>query len=304
MTELHNNRIPNTLRTTTEELDRIPTLPEAPEDASLLTAEKKKSKKKLLYGAIAGTAITVMAATGAFIGGRAMAEGDTNGAGPEVAPVSTSEVVNEAEPEIIPTVAPAPESDVPTAETETTTEGTLEAIPAGLTADEFGKAYLQNVNAMTNNYSDQDQMVTDWMDSGLTMTEFYTQVSTEKANSFADVMFEEGWENTPGLVTLHNNMIEYGAYFTELNVATSGDTYPADIEPFYQSANLESTQEMLSDGETRGVRIYVNETNNADMNRVGEELVGESVDSNFMLTVIFKEVDGQVKITDWSSDRI
>jgi hypothetical protein len=173
-------------------------------------------------------------------------------------------------------------------------------IPAGLSAEELGKAFVQRLN--------------DWYDAGIVMGEDLTDridyddpaaagwdvlipgMVKENGPVFAEGLFVDGWESDPDLVKYVDAFNEANRVTLANYVGTAWSTDPTE-EIYYRWDVFDSATELSNDGTTRTLEVKVVSRDNAESNEVPDsELLGGDGFPNTW-TVTFINVDGTERIS-------
>lgn len=175
-------------------------------------------------------------------------------------------------------------------------------IPAGLSAEELGQAFIDRYNAWgeagSNNAAINDES-SEASGRNVSMGDFVTGKAQEFAPYFADALFVSDWQDRPDLVDTYDALIRINAHRLELNIKTSNPAY-GDEEAWSYVRAVDAVNEITSDGTTRTLEIDFIDTNNADKNRVGEDFALEDAviaAPRGTWTVTFETIDGTERMT-------
>lgn len=144
------------------------------------------------------------------------------------------------------------------------------SIPAGLDTEDVSIVVLQRFNSWSNAGGNNQELYDEWRETTDQAIDFAGPKAEEFAPIFADALFIEDWRSNPELAEHVEDRIEFNTNILTYNLATGNPEN--DKVPFTTTLNFADAREISSDEttKTRVIEIDARDTNNADMNRVGE----------------------------------
>jgi|GEM_PF-4240323 len=261
------------------------------------TIEQKPWYKKTATRIGAGALVLV--AAGATVTGLMLPKGDHTANTPNKDPKATSE----------PSATNTPEASHTTSAETLPTVDSLE-LNADLLSDptKLGAAYAESISNWYNAGGTIDNAKAA-IDIGNTHT-YGQEIAAKYDPIYEQALFVNDWESRPDLREAIQRATALHASVLELNFDTSSPNInPQDQEPYVRVdkfIDVESlTPSDFGGQETYSMRIKMQNTDNADKNRVGEALTeGDKADnSEHISTVVFTKVGDLLKISDIVPDQ-
>lgn len=250
----------------------------------------KRSRRGLRIGAIAAAvAVPVVAAGALAFGG--LNQGDKEAGLDNGGPVAEG---------------PAnPGEEAPATPEELTAEQ-LE-IPAGLETEQLGQLIIDRFDSWQNAGTNDPAIYSEWRAAGVNNVstgDFVTAKAEEFAAVYRPALYVEGY-------VYDDFDVEVNANTLELNLLTSNpEMNPEDSEAFQRNVSFDEAREISSegtpgkDGYTRVIEIDYTESNNANLNRAGEDFAPETASfgtpkGTYTLTLVTQ--NGTEKIASMSA---
>lgn len=275
----------------TGELNRIPTLPSAPETAAslALAVEEDKPWFKKTATQIGAGALVVAAGVATTVG-LMLPKGESVVTTPEASGTPTAS-------------APVTPGETVASTPEVLTVQSLE-IPATLTPEQVGTTLIQDRLSAWHMAGANDETHKEWLaynPSGKTVSEVNAEFTNQKAAGygaiFAEALFIPDYQADAQLNAIataleginSSNLESYFITHSEANVYTSSRT-------------VESTTFISQTADSLTLKINGTEHNNAAQNRIGTKYDPNEIEVNgsrSVITVTLKLIDGTYKIAQF-----
>ncbi len=201
----------------------------------------------------------------------------------------------------VPTQSGSSETPAPV-ETEAPEVGPSVELTADMTDDELGEGTMQILTDWRNAGAN-DQLRYDRVEANQDWDTFLPTVVEKNRKIFGDILFPEGWENDPRLVTFADLQAEINLQTLKLfvNSEWNGDEKPENIDGYERYINKNgSAVSPDSIGEAlRQIDIPYIESDNSNKNYAPDDLLISTGPIEGTYSVVYEMTDdGLVEITD------